>query len=304
MNYKRANRAFLGMVLAHFAAVAVLLLVSGFYTLGIVENLLLSELLMLLPAAAALFTSGDKPRTVLGFHRLKPGSVLMIVLYTLLCGPLTTLLNAVSMLFADNAVTAMSTDVLELPFWAAFLLIAGFGPFCEELCFRGILYRGYLKSGNAPGAVLLSSLLFGLMHMNFNQALYAFGLGIAMALLVEATGSLWSSVLMHMLFNAQSVILMYVYDRWFPEMWENQLTMQPGADQLLLVIGIYSVIAVASTALAGCVLAWLCRHQGRAHYVSWLAAERKRKGHSPLVSASLVTGCVLSLAYMIFVALL
>ena len=65
--------------------------------------------------------------------------------------------------------------------------------------------------------VLLSSLLFGLMHMNFNQAPYAFALGVAMAVLVEATGSLWSSVLMHVIFNAQSVLLMYFYQHFMPE---------------------------------------------------------------------------------------
>ena len=57
-------------------------------------------------------------------------------------------------------------------------MMALFGPFCEEFCFRGVVYRGYLKSGNVTGAVLLSSLLFGLMHMNFNQAPYAFALAL------------------------------------------------------------------------------------------------------------------------------
>ena len=40
--------------------------------------------------------------------------------------------------------------------------------------------------------------------------------------LVEATGSLWSSVLMHVIFNAQSVLLMYFYQHFMPEVWLQQ----------------------------------------------------------------------------------
>ena len=178
--------------------------------------------MLVIPAFAALLFSREKPNRVLCFHGLKFSSVLMVVVFTFLMGPLTTLLNAISMLFVDNAVTDMSGQVLEYPFPVMLFMMAVFGPVCEELVFRGILYRGYLKSGNALKAVLLSSLLFGLIHMNFNQAPYAFALGVSMALLMEATGSLLAPVLMHMVFNAQSVVLMYVYDRFFPWLLEEQ----------------------------------------------------------------------------------
>ena len=118
----------------------------------------------------------------------------MIILYTFLMGPLTTLLNAISMLFVDNAVVSISGGVLNLPFLLTFFLMAVFGPVCEELCFRGVVYRGYLKSGNVVGAVLLSSLLFGLMHMNFNQAPYAFAIGVSMAAATARMQALQSSV--------------------------------------------------------------------------------------------------------------
>ena len=164
---------------------------------------------------------------------MKFTSVLMVVVFTFLMEPLTTLLNAISMLFVDNAVMDMSNLALEYPFPVMLFMMAVFGPVCEEVAFRGILYRGYLKSGSALKAVLLSSLLFGLIHMNFNQAPYAFALGVAMALLMEATGSLWAPVLMHMVFNAQSVVRMYVYDRFFPWILEEQAQQIMGPEELL-----------------------------------------------------------------------
>lgn len=307
MNYKRSNWAYLGMVLLHFAVVGLLFFLPGF-TMGILTNLFVSEALLLIPALAVLFLSGEKPARVLHFRRIKVTSVLMVVLFTFLMGPLTTLLNALSMLFVDNAVTSMSGQILEYPFPVMLFMMAVFGPVCEEVCFRGIIYRGFLKSGNVVGAILLSSLLFGLVHMNFNQAPYAFVLGIAMALLMEATGSLWAPVLMHMIFNSQSVVLMYVYDRFLPGVLEQQAA-QPMTPELMIPsICMYLVIAVVCTALAGCVLVWLCRNQGRGEYLTWLWRQRpenRRAGKKMrLVSAPLIAGIVLSLAYMLFLAVL
>ena len=51
------------------------------------------------------------------------------------------------------------------------------------------------------GAALMSGLLFGCFHLNINQALYAFVMGIVFAYMVEATGSLWSSVIAHFAVN-------------------------------------------------------------------------------------------------------
>lgn len=300
MNYRKVNWCFLGIIILHLGVVGLLIALRNVYSMGMVTNLLVSELILAVPAFLAVLVSREKPNRVLGFHKLKLSSVFMIVLYTFLMGPLTTLLNAISMLFVDNAVVSISTEVLNLPFLLTFFMMAVFGPVCEELCFRGVVYRGYLKSGNVVGAVLLSSLLFGLMHMNFNQAPYAFAIGVSMAVLVEATGSLWSSVIMHVVFNAQSVIAMYFYQRFYPKVWLEQTQAVTTNDDMIAVISVYLVIAVITTSLAVCVLVWLCKNQGRQEYILWLWSERKsgrKKGR--LVSVPLIIAVILCLAYML-----
>lgn len=302
MNYKKVNWSFLGMVLMHLLVVFLLVMFGSPSGMGIVSNLVVSELTLMVPACIVLFFAKEPPNRVLGFHRLKISSVLMIFLYTALMSPLTTLLNAISMLFVENEVSAMSGDVVEVPFLIMFFVMAVFGPVCEEICFRGIVYRGYLKSGNALGAVLLSSLLFGLLHMNFNQAPYAFVLGVAMALLVEATGSLFSSILMHMAFNGWSVVIMYVYDRFLPGVMD-QAGQSTGTEDMITVISFYFVLSLVCTALAGCVLVWLCMNQGRGEYAAWLWRQRKeRKGKGRLISVPLIIGMILCLAFMFLMA--
>ena len=84
------------------------------------------------------------------------------------------------------------------------ILLAVIPPLVEELIFRGIFFGSYRKAG-MTGAALMSGLLFGCFHLNINQALYAFVMGIVFAYMVEATGSLWSSVIAHFAVNTYSI---------------------------------------------------------------------------------------------------
>ena len=98
-----------------------------------------------------------------------------------------------------------------------------------------------------------------------------------LALLMETTGSLLAPMLMHMIFNAQSVVLMYVYGRFFPWLLEEQAQMTAGPEELIPTICVYLVLAVACTAVAGCVLVWLGRNEGRAKSICAGSGRRKRE---------------------------
>ena len=127
--------------------------------MGMAVNLLVSELIMAVPAVIAPLASKEKPNRVLGFHKLKISSVLMIILYTFLMQPLTTLLNAISMLFVDNAVTSISSEVMNLPFMADLFMMALFGPFCEEFLFprRSIQRLSEKRERNGSGSSVFSA---------------------------------------------------------------------------------------------------------------------------------------------------
>jgi hypothetical protein len=71
--------------------------------------------------------------------------------------------------------------------------------------FRGFLGRGLLGRYGPTGGILITSLLFGLVHGNPVQSLYAVVLGLALHLIYRATRSLWVPILIHFLFNAMAV---------------------------------------------------------------------------------------------------
>ena len=257
MNSKKCNRLFLSVVLMHFVLIAVLIAGSQFFSLGIVSNLLVSQLIILLPACISLLLNKKKICfSDLGFRKIRISTILLTIVYTMLCMPLVTVVNAISMLFVDNTVVAISSEILALPFPIALLIIAMIGPFSEEFVFRGIMYSSYRKDGNALGAVLLSALVFGFMHMNINQAGYAFVIGIALAFIMIATNSIWAPFVMHFIINGQSVITMYITEYFMPGSLAADAAAMTKQD-LLMSIGIYSVIAAVTTVLAICLLIFI-----------------------------------------------
>lgn len=79
-------------------------------------------------------------------------------------------------------------------------------PFCEEFIFRGIILQNLRIYGDLF-AVIVSSILFGMLHGNFAQTPFAFAVGAALAFAVIETGSIWVSILIHCIINSFSVFL-------------------------------------------------------------------------------------------------
>jgi membrane protease YdiL (CAAX protease family) len=297
MNSKKVNRLFLTIILINFAVVAFLLFMGNSITLDIITNLLISEGMLFVPALVFLLLSGKGKKETLGFHKIRISTALMTILFTFLIMPLVTVLNTISMFFAENAVASLQSEVMDMPFVVMLFMIGIFGPFCEEFVFRGVIYGGYLKSGNKLGAILLSALLFGLMHLNANQAIYAFAIGIALALLKEAAGSLLAPMVCHMAFNSEQVCLMYLSNMLLAQMPELADSTQITNETLLASLSVYLVVAAVMTPIAVCVLVWIAKNEkreGTFHQI-W-ASRRERKEY--LVSIPLIIAVVLCLAYM------
>ena len=67
----------------------------------------------------------------------------------------------------------------------------------EEFMFRGLLLRSFRADFSAWGAVTLSALLFGVLHLNMLQGSGAFLIGMYLGFTVLVTGSIWPGVLAH-----------------------------------------------------------------------------------------------------------
>lgn len=104
--------------------------------------------------------------------------------------------------------TSSQTEYPNVGFLFLELLMTAVLPgFCEEFVHRGLLFHGYRDSGFK--VVIVSALLFSLMHQNIRQTGYTFFDGVVLALLCYYTGSIWPGIFVHFFNNAVSVLWDY-----------------------------------------------------------------------------------------------
>lgn len=76
------------------------------------------------------------------------------------------------------------------------------GPVLEELCLRGVTYGFLERSGIKPiFVILISGVLFGAMHLNLVQGIYAAVLGFFLGFLRYKYRSILLTIFTHILFN-------------------------------------------------------------------------------------------------------
>jgi hypothetical protein len=80
-----------------------------------------------------------------------------------------------------------------------------FGPLLEELLYRGVILQG-LRKYNERMAIIISALIFGLMHQNYQQFILAFALGIILAAITLKSESLIPSLVTHIIVNTTGVL--------------------------------------------------------------------------------------------------
>src|SRR5215218_1624650 len=86
-------------------------------------------------------------------------------------------------------------------------LFAGVG---EELFFRGVLQRLFIKLTRSPLiGILITAILFSGFHLQFFGFLPRLFLGILLGALYWYSGSLWTAILAHFLYDALIIIVVY-----------------------------------------------------------------------------------------------
>jgi len=255
------------------------------FSISLPVQLIISELTILIPGFLFLLIHNCDLTEWLSLRKMKWSSVGLTVLFTYLLMPLISFVNVFSQLFDSNTVLGMSDEIVSMPVILMIFIMGVFGPFCEEFVFRGIIFSGYRKTGRLLGTLVLSSLLFGLMHMNFNQFCYAFVLGVCFALLMEATGSLWSSVIGHVIVNTHNVIMLFGIRKLYAamgidmdEIYEQGMTL----DSKLYALGLFLILSVIFTALAAMVFIAICKIEGKEEHMRAIFTRRLPERTGPL----------------------
>lgn len=141
------------------------------------------------------------------------------VISAALCVALNNVMLLVSLPSASQAY-GETMEVLYRPSFAMQLACLGILiPICEEMVFRGLIYRHLRKDNRFMGAALYSSLIFAITHGNLVQGLYGFIMGMLFAYVYEKYGSVSAPVLGHIAANVTAVV--GTQYNWFGWMMED-----------------------------------------------------------------------------------
>jgi membrane protease YdiL (CAAX protease family) len=178
--------------------------------------------LILGPILLSLRFRGFKLGSVFGIDRMPVGRSLLLGISLLISayptvfavGVLTSILLKINpttdvqevMRIFENAATAAQ----RIPIILLAVVIA---PVAEELAFRGYLYGVIKRFFGAVPALVLSGILFALIHLNLPSFFPLLVLGWVFALAYELSGSLLVPMTMHALFNALNLIEALVVHR-------------------------------------------------------------------------------------------
>jgi membrane protease YdiL (CAAX protease family) len=120
------------------------------------------------------------------------------------------------------------------------ICIAGLAAVGEELLFRGIAQRLLIKLfKNHWAGIIISAFLFSAMHVQFYGFMPRFVLGILLGAVYWYSGSLWTAILAHFVYDAFLIVLVYFNPATLNE--ENTLQLSN-----LAMVAVVSLMAVVS----------------------------------------------------------
>lgn len=145
-------------------------------------------------------------------------------------------------------------------FFIDLFIVAVLPAMCEEFLHRGLVLQGTKHAGYKK-AIVISSLLFALLHFNIKQVSYAFVIGLILGLVSVVSKNIWPSIIIHFINNAISTYIDYAqYNNW----WLGD-TMEKISDMLTsnsaIIVFVVGVVVLLLVIALLCLSIWLLYKQ-------------------------------------------
>lgn len=98
-------------------------------------------------------------------------------------------------------------ELITLPLIVQLICSGLCGPILEELVFRGIVYNKLKTFNKTMTAIILSSVIFGFIHFDIINGIYAFGVSFILIYLYEKYQTLKAPIIMHIVLNSTIIFM-------------------------------------------------------------------------------------------------
>jgi uncharacterized protein len=225
---------------------------------GVIKGLLIVQFvgLFLLPPLVFAYLADPHPLAFAGLKAPQKNSFLLLGMIIMVAAYFTVeflgLLNESMVHFlpkatqdwiargetdANNMLQSVLSIKTPADLLITIILVGALPAIGEELFFRGILQKLFIQifKSALPG-IIFTGFLFSAFHMQFMGLLPRMALGIILGCLYWYSGSLYTSMLGHFIYNTINVLLIYFKI--------TDLDSKPGSVKMFILIGLVSLALV------------------------------------------------------------
>jgi membrane protease YdiL (CAAX protease family) len=189
-------------------------------------------LLLIVPTIIYFIITKKSIKETLRLNKIGIRTIVIIIGIGFLAQPIAMFLSLITQFVFPNRISQVVTALNDIPLIIRLGAIALTPAICEEITMRGIVLSGY-NNISMRKAAIMTGMFFGMLHLDGNQLLYAFALGIIFAYLVRITNSIYSSMICHFIINGSQVMLQEVSSKLIELSGQQvELTQQAGISSL------------------------------------------------------------------------
>lgn len=239
---------------------------------------------------------GKRENRIIEKHKMSAGQLIIafIICYgIMIAGNLIGLgVTAVISVVKGGTVNNVVTDMVSNGnIWVTMFFTVLAAPMAEELLFRKVICGKLVKYGQGV-AIVISGLMFGLFHLNFNQFCYAFFMGMFLGFIYVKTGEIKYTIMIHMGMNfiggnLGNLILMML---------------DPESTTGMMIYGIYALFLYA-VAITGVILFFVFRSRMKLD-AGEITIEKKDRFKVTILNTGMLLYCVFCLGNMVLQALM
>ncbi|MDC7278984.1 CPBP family intramembrane metalloprotease [Butyrivibrio fibrisolvens] len=232
----------------------------------IIAKAALIYILLLVPVIVYAIKKGDCTAEAFGFRKIKVSTFFFTILLSIVSAPMYMFANVLSQLVVPNVLIQNMDNLMGDSMGASFIAMAVFAPIAEEIICRGFFTNRLKKTVPFAAAAVISAVMFGLLHLNINQFCYTLVLGIIFAYVNKASGSIFTSIIMHFLVNASNIGIVLLAQKTLQNMGmdlaETAETSRQNAGAMIFAVVFYGILAIISFFLSRKVIRAIAKREG------------------------------------------
>lgn len=188
-------------------------------------------------------------KQVFRLNSIKLIQVILIVVIAFATWAIATFLNLIILIIlSELGMHPVGNDIVvtsKAEFLYGIFFICMTPAICEEMLCRGILLKAYENRGTIS-AIVISAILFGLIHNNIQNLIGPIFIGIVSGYIVIKSNSIFSGITLHFVFNFISMCILYLQKDYGNPISDTSATnlVQAGAALFILFIFAYIILYI------------------------------------------------------------